>query len=681
MKKNKTIAALLLSVLALGSFSSKERTVNALNEGFTATELASSETIVVDGTKDSVWDNATSFDLNTVHQTHIQDGNEGNANCATGKISVMYNANKFYLFAEITDSTKLNNVSAWDPFNIYEYDRYEYNTDYLSIHLDIKHEEVTNYDRLWDSEYNGGRNVVGHFELAAGAGELTYSADGTGGWIYDTSNENFTLSEYAKTHSTIYSLPTETGYTYEMEIDLSEAGVTDFAVGKTIGLYVGYWDRYNSIGGSWGEQSFTRTAFEWNNYEPKGPGWLPEVKFVNSPFKATRTNEVIGTADGVKDAAYNAANEITINHVSWENENASPATAKMNLLWDTSYLYVFVEVIDDSFYEYQEGTLLEHRDALELIIDLYHNKDYTGGYGGDYRGDKMCEGMYKIAAGVGQATVDQTVQGAFWWLYDDQKNNGSYASARTETGYTVEYKIALGKDALEYMVSGREIGIGVKIYDKHADDKDGSVTVLEPKNDGQHTSPANLSSVKLVEPKVNPVTQVETKASLAFDYSYSVDENGNYTHYSYDNISIMFGADVETSLFTEAPVSAGVYMVPAAKATGTIAEMVENNTFNGSTLTVSSSLTTSIVNDKEVYSVGGRLNVIADNVELSDDVKTILKTEVTAAVYFELQDGTRVVLQDKTYSVLSMTETYLELEGLTNDQVEAIKALNNYINL
>ena len=35
MKKNKTIAALLLSVLALGSFSSKERTVNALNEGFT----------------------------------------------------------------------------------------------------------------------------------------------------------------------------------------------------------------------------------------------------------------------------------------------------------------------------------------------------------------------------------------------------------------------------------------------------------------------------------------------------------------------------------------------------------------------------------------------------------------------------------------------------------------------
>ena len=213
-------------------------------------------------------------------------------------------------------------------------------------------------------------------------------------------------------------------------------------------------------------------------------------------FTAQQTNETI-VADGVKDAAYSAATAISVSHVSWENENQTPATATMYLLWDTSYLYVFVEVIDDTHYGYQEGTWLEHRDALEMFVDLYHDTSYTGGYGGDYRGDMMCEGYYKIAAGVGTASVDTTVQGMHW-MWDDQKNNGSYASVLTENGYTVEHKIALGKDAATYMLAEREIGLGVKIYDKHADDKNNSITVLEAKNDGQHDGPHNLSTVKLL---------------------------------------------------------------------------------------------------------------------------------------------------------------------------------------
>ena len=65
-------------------------------------------------------------------QGHLNDGNADNPNPATGKISVMYTSSKLYLFAEITDSTKLTNVSAWDPFNVLEYDSYKYNTDYLN---------------------------------------------------------------------------------------------------------------------------------------------------------------------------------------------------------------------------------------------------------------------------------------------------------------------------------------------------------------------------------------------------------------------------------------------------------------------------------------------------------------------------------------------------------------------
>ena len=183
----------------------------------------------------------------------------------------------------------------------------------------------------------------------------------------------------------------------------------------------------------------------------------------------------------------------------------------MYLLWDDSYLYVFVEVIDYKHYGYEAGTWLENRDALEMIVDLYHNTSYTGGYGGDYRADKMCEGYYKIAAGVGQGMVDSTVQGAHW-MWDDQKHNGSYASVLTDDGYTVEYKIALGRHVSEFMVADREIGVGVKVYDKHDDNKNGSVTVLEAKNDGQADGPQYLSSVKLVKSVSSEISVIRTRS-------------------------------------------------------------------------------------------------------------------------------------------------------------------------
>ena len=680
--KIKIFAVSLLGALTIGSVASVPSVANARWEGFTATELQDFETIKVDGEKEAAWEVAKDIEISTVRKQYLFADSKSNPNPATGYINAMFNESKLYLYAEINDSTTdINNVQAWDAFTLNAYNSYKFNADHLDIYLDIKHDDPTNAALTWGSSYSNGGIAAAHFELAAGAGELKYSSDGTSGWLYEpNTDDRFTLAEYAVNNSTMYSKKTATGYVFEVEIDLSNAGVSDLLVGDAIGMYVGYYDRYETSSDNWGEQSVTTTAFEYNNYNPeKGPAYLPEINFVENPnsnFTASKiSNEAQITADGVKDDIYNVSNSISINNITWRNENENPATAKMNLLWNTSFLYVFMEVKDDIHYGYQEGTWLEHRDAVEMILDLYHNTSYEGGYGGDYRGDKMCEGYYKIAAGVGQAAVDTTVQGTHW-LWDDQKNNCSFASLKTETGYTVEYKIALGKDALEYMVIGREIGIGVKLYDKDADDKNGAVTTLQTKNDGQHNGPKYLSSVKLVHPLAN----VETKASLAFNYSYSVDTEGNYTHNYYDNLSIKYGVEADASLFDRTPTSAGVFIIPTANANDTIANMVANSTFTGKTICVSSNPTISNVNNKQVYSVGGTLNVVEENVELSEELKAILKTEVTAAVYFEFEDGTKVILQDKTYSVNSMTEKYLELDNLTESQKEAVKALNNYIN-
>lgn len=232
-------------------------------------------------------------------------------------------------------------------------------------------------------------------------------------------------------------------------------------------------------------------------------------------YTATKTTSGLGAADGVKDEAYNSATIIPVSVVTHDNGNSNPATADMYLLWDDSYLYVYAEVKDSKHYSYQSDAWLEHRDALELMIDLYHEADYwLGGYGGEYRnewygsGAHMCEGSYKIAAGVGQASVGSTVQGAHW-MWDDQKNNGSYYSMLTETGYTVEMKISVGKDANTYLQAGREIGLGVKIYDKYSDDSDSSVTTLEAKNDRQADGPRYLSNIVLVEGDETPNAREE----------------------------------------------------------------------------------------------------------------------------------------------------------------------------
>lgn len=226
---------------------------------------------------------------------------------------------------------------------------------------------------------------------------------------------------------------------------------------------------------------------------------------VKQAYSAMKIASGLGEADGIKDDAYNSTTPIPISVVTHDNGNTAPATANMYLLWDNSYIYMFAEVVDTKHYQYDSNSWLETRDAFEMMLDLYHKADYwINGYGGEYRDEfygtkaRMCEGLYKIAAGVNKATVDTHIQGTHW-MYDDQKNNGSYYSCLTQTGYTVEMKISVGQDADRFLKTGREIGVGVKIYDKYSDEGNSSVTTLEEKNDRQLEGPRYLSNVVLVE--------------------------------------------------------------------------------------------------------------------------------------------------------------------------------------
>ena len=82
-----------------------------------------------------------------------------------------------------------------------------------------------------------------------------------------------------------------------------------------------------------------------------------------------------------------------------------------------------------------------------------------------------------------------------------------------------------------------------------------------------------------------------------------------------------------------------------------------------------------------VYSVGAVLEVFADGEYVTEENKSRLTQNITAAVYFVV-DGETVILETKTVSVLSMINTYLN-EYASHDIVEnhvgGLKALKAYI--
>lgn len=151
-------------------------------------------------------------------------------------------------------------------------------------------------------------------------------------------------------------------------------------------------------------------------------------------------------------------------------------------------------------------------------------------------------------------------------------------------------------------------------------------------------------------------------------YKLSMTEVNTVSSASFDNISILFGATVESSLFDDfQDVSAGV-MFSA-----------------GDVLDVSNAVekeVETLVENDGVYSVGAVLEVFADGEVVTDGTKDRLSKNVTAAVYFVV-DGETVILESKTYSVKTMVDYYIinaDSLGIEDQYtIDALETLQAYI--
>ena len=265
----------------------------------------------------------------------------------------------------------------------------------------------------------------------------------------------------------------------------------------------------------------------------------PVVMADGGGYTATRLGALDTiTVDGVMDEVYNDAAPIAINTVTWPNNNATPATATMYLMWNKESIYLFANVVDDTPYPYQNGQgNIEINDCMEVVIDLFHDTDnaqfdttFGVGYRGDVDQNNIAEGYYKHGAGA-QGVPSDKINDTYWswgWLSDQTKvvgeisqNGDSWISSQmTETGYTMEMKIWLGPAYAEggsranEITEGKTIGLGAKIYDRHNATDNLSITCIEGKNDALTVKPSNLSEITLVGTADKPsYTVTETRSN------------------------------------------------------------------------------------------------------------------------------------------------------------------------
>lgn len=364
---------------------------------------------------------------------------------------------------------------------------------------------------------------------------------------------------------------------------------------------------------------------------------------VDGGYTATRLGALDTiTVDGVMDEVYHDAAPIAIDTVTWENNNSTPATATMYLMWNKESIYLFAEVVDDTPYPYQNGQgNIEVNDCMEVVIDLFHDTDnaqfdtaFGEAYRGPVSGNNIAEGYYKHGAGA-QGVPSDKINDTYWswgWLSDQTKAVGEIAqngdswisSQMTETGYTMEMKIWLGPayasggSFANEITEGKTIGLGAKIYDRHNTTDALSITCIEAKNDNMLRAPSVLSEITLAgtadKPSYN-VTETRSNKTLTGYLPIEVDgeddvlvaahgANAGRTMYGDStaiNVSALQAAGGATAIVRPLVQSDGMYI---------LAQVTDNTVNNGDTLSLALDFDVAQRDGTETYAAAQDVAVI-----------------------------------------------------------------------
>lgn len=152
-------------------------------------------------------------------------------------------------------------------------------------------------------------------------------------------------------------------------------------------------------------------------------------------YEATKRTETI-EIDGVLDDSYLDATPIAIVETA---EGSNQANGFAYVMWDASYLYVFVVVNDTSVATYGTGDRWLS-DSVEIVLDTYNKaSSKTQNYGDSYRGGEYIgEGQFRINAG------EQSIASGLHWMWDANVEREGASRIVDGEGYTAEFKIGWG---------------------------------------------------------------------------------------------------------------------------------------------------------------------------------------------------------------------------------------------
>ncbi len=269
--------------------------------------------LTVDGNLDElVWDIATDV-------SNVVIGTTNN----TATFGVLWDNTYLYVGMKVLDDTLYN-----DSTKVHE-------NDSVEIYIDGDHNHGTTYD--------------------------SYDRQFIKGW-----NDETIFEKNGKKTDVLHAWATITGgYSIELAIPWSNLGITPTA-GMTIGFSVGYND--DDDGGEREGQAMWRgTANNYLDTSSLGDIVLEEMP---SPITVSYVSDSLMVDGNLDESAWDIATDVSKEVIGTTNN-----TAKFGVLWDSAYLYIGMEVLDDNLYN--DSTYVHEDDSVEIYIDGDHNHGTT----------------------------------------------------------------------------------------------------------------------------------------------------------------------------------------------------------------------------------------------------------------------------------------------------------------
>jgi hypothetical protein len=169
------------------------------------------------------------------------------------------------------------------------------------------------------------------------------------------------------------------------------------------------------------------------------------------------------------------------------------ASGRFLVSWDSQYLYVGVEVMDDVFVQNATGNQIYKGDCIELLFDAF--------LGADFQSSELSDDDYQLGLTPGRGQIGVNKENWLWYPRGKSGalQNVTWAAQSTSSGYVLE--AAVPWSVFEVSPSaGQRFGFSVSISDNDDTANDVQQTMVSFAPNRRLTDPTSWATLELVLP-------------------------------------------------------------------------------------------------------------------------------------------------------------------------------------